>query len=710
MAKKDFTFTRRAALPLCAAVLAVVALAVVLVPSGWVVFLLAGWIWFVLPGVVVVRRLYRDTPAAAGLGWLWGGPSGYALSSLLLLGARVLGLRGVWVLIICPAIAMVIAWRLPSLGPGLRVPRFSGRDVLASALLIILAVGVVALPFSRVGADLPEGRAYRVYFTADFVWAMAVTAELSKGDTIPANQFLAGESMHYYWMSYLLPSLGYRALDRQVRLDRLLLVNSLLMGVMFMAFFYGLARHITASRAAAAVGCTFSLLFTSLEGLYLICRLIIKGESLGLVRICNIDALSRWFLRSLPVDGLQRMLFYQPHHQLGYALGFICLLVMVHQWQRPRIAAGAFAGAALGCASLASPISALILGTTAVVIGGLSILRQRAWRLGLWSAAAAALSIGIAITLIYLLHYVAPGRLLLHIRANPQAMRNPLIALAVSIGPIVLAALPGAWLLIRHARWEKVIWVMAAVVISLLFYFYVDVRGHQFVYVGWRAGHIIFLTLAGVVGVGVHFLVLRACRSQHPREIKKILPRRLVWIGFFAICALIAAPTTAIDIYNTQDIYNRAKIKKIHWTLILSHDELKALEWLRRSTPPDAIVQVEPTVRDPETWAYVPAFAERRMAAGIPLSMVPLKPYQTASERVREIYMSTDPKFIANRSQQLGIDYLVIGHKERVAYPQLENILDAHINTFPRVFKNDALAVYAVSRRAKSISKWTHSY
>jgi hypothetical protein len=701
MAKKDFTFMKRVGLPLCAAALAVVITAVVLVPSWWVVILLAAWIWFVLPGVVVVRRLYRDTPAAPGLGWLLGGPIGYVFSSLLVLGARLLGLRGVWLLAICPAIAMIIAWRLPSLGPGLRVPRFGRRDVLAVALLIILAVGVVVLPFSRVGADLPEGRAYRVYFTADFVWTMAVVAELSKNDTIPANQFLAGEPMHYYWMSYLLPAVEHRAFGREIRLDRMLLVNSLLIGVMFMAFFYGMARHITASRAAAAIGCTFSLLFTSLEGFYLISRLVINGQPLEVVRLCNIDALSRWFLRSLPVDGLQRMLFYQPQHQLGYALGFICLLVMVHQWQRPRIAAGAFAGAVLACGFLVSPISALILGTIAVVIGGLSILRQRTWRVGLWSAAAAAVPIGIAMTIIYLLHYIAPGRLMLKIGANPQAMKNPFIGLAVSIGPIVLAALPGAWLLIRRARREKVIWIIAAVVISLIFYFYVDVRGHQFVYVGWRVGHIIFITLAGVVGIGVHFLVLRAGRGKH---------RRLGWVGFFAICALIAAPTTIIDIYNTQDISNRAKIKKIHWTLILSHDEVKALEWLRRSTPPDAIVQVEPYARDPETWAYLPAFAERRMAAGIPLSMVPLEPYQSASERVREIYVSTDPGFIADRSQQLGIDYLVVGHKERVAYPQLENILDTHINTFPRVFKNNALSVYALSRRAKSISKWVRSY
>ena len=47
---------------------------------------------------------------------------------------------------------------------------------------------------------------------------------------------------------------------------------------------------------------------------------------------------------------------------------------------------------------------------------------------------------------------------------------------------------------------------------------------------------------------------------------------------------------------------------------------------------PKAIFQVDPVPRDPEHWAYLPAFAERRMAVGIPISMVPLAKYQQASE------------------------------------------------------------------------------
>src|SRR5207253_4590590 len=97
------------------------------------------------------------------------------------------------------------------------------------------------------------------------------------------------------------------------------------------------------------------------------------------------------------------------------------------------------------------------------------------------------------------------------------------------------------------------------------------------------------------------------------------------------ILALAAAPTTAIDFYNTQDVANRALGPGFRWTLILTPDEIEALDWITTRTPADAIVQIEPSVRDSFTWAYIPAFAERRMAAGLPIGMVPLDKYQAAS-------------------------------------------------------------------------------
>ncbi len=83
--------------------------------------------------------------------------------------------------------------------------RRSGRAAVAAD-----RAAVVGRPFARVGADLPDGRAYRAYFTADFVWRMAVAAELSKGDVPPRNQFYLDDPLRYYWLPHLLPAIQYR--------------------------------------------------------------------------------------------------------------------------------------------------------------------------------------------------------------------------------------------------------------------------------------------------------------------------------------------------------------------------------------------------------------------------------------------------------------------------------------------------------------------
>ena len=109
---------------------------------------------------------------------------------------------------------------------------------------------------------------------------------------------------------------------------------------------------------------------------------------------------------------------------------------------------------------------------------------------------------------------------------------------------------------------------------------------------------------------------------------------RLQWAAI-AIALLAGLPTTIIDIYNTQDITNHSEAPGFHWTLMLRPDELQAFDWIQKNTRPDALFQVDPIARDSETWAYLPAFAERRMAIGLPISMVPLAKYQQGSEAIR---------------------------------------------------------------------------
>jgi hypothetical protein len=131
---------------------------------------------------------------------------------------------------------------------------------------------------------------------------------------------------------------------------------------------------------------------------------------------------------------------------------------------------------------------------------------------------------------------------------------------------------------------------------------------------------------------------------------------------------------------------------------MLNPEEIKGLDWIKSKTPTNARVQIEPEVRGRDTWAYVPAFGERRMSGGEPIGMIPLAKYQRISARIRkDVYLSTSAGEAHEGSLGLCIDYLVIGQPERTAYPKFQQLIDESPHLFTPAFRNDALAVYAVS-------------
>ena len=118
-------------------------------------------------------------------------------------------------------------------------------------------------------------------------------------------------------------------------------------------------------------------------------------------------------------------------------------------------------------------------------------------------------------------------------------------ALFLSFGPMLIVGLSGLWMATRrNAPYADIFGVIVAV--SMLFYFFVDVKDHQHVYVGWRSGHFMFVAFAGLVGYALQELFRMKQRT------------RVAALVVVVILALAAAPTTAIDFYNTQDVANRA--------------------------------------------------------------------------------------------------------------------------------------------------------
>jgi len=169
---------------------------------------------------------------------------------------------------------------------------------------------------------------------------------------------------------------------------------------------------------------------------------------------------------------------------------------------------------------------------------------------------------------------------------------------------------------------------------------------------------------------------------------------------------VIAIPTIAIDVFNAQDVENRLQGTGFPWTLVITPAEREAFDWIRAHTPVDAVIQPEPYIRGAGTWAYVPAFAERRMAAGIPISMIPLNRYQMASDNVRYgIFRASTAEEANGWAEFLSIDYLLIGELEREAYHDGVEQLRARTDLFEPVFMNDAILVLRVVGRAEATAR-----
>ena len=188
-----------------------VTLSSILSPA-WAVALLAVHAWFAVPGIVLARRLYAPEDRQQLVRRAPGGP-GLGLRLEQRGAARAVG-RGCtqlqW-LLLAPLAAAIVVWPARRLVGPLTFPVFTRRDVAAAALVLLAVTAIVGRPYSQVGRLLPEGRAYRAYFTADFVSNMSIVAEVSKGDLPPQNPYYRSDPLHYYWLMHLLPSAEYQA-------------------------------------------------------------------------------------------------------------------------------------------------------------------------------------------------------------------------------------------------------------------------------------------------------------------------------------------------------------------------------------------------------------------------------------------------------------------------------------------------------------------
>ncbi len=570
------------------------------------------------------------------------------------------------------------------------------RRAVATLLAIVLVVPALVAPaFVNLGARDETGtRYYRAYFTADFLWHLALTAELTRFEHPPVDPYAADQPLHYYWSYFLLPAAatgGGSARSRD-RIEPTLKVNALLSGVLFVAVLFVATWTAVPDTLAAGLAVALALLAASAEGLYAIVDYYRGGVDLDVVRHLNIDAITNWFFQGLTIDGLPRALWYTPQHAMACALGLTALMV-ISAASTPPLGAVAIAGTALAVAVMVSPFLggafALIYFLTTLMRAGLA--PRQAWATVRRHAIAGALVV-LAVIWCVENHVLVGTAGALTIGYVGLARNAPLLTLALALGPLLVPVLI-AFVSPRRLRPSTQPAVVAFVTALLLFYF-VSVEKTDPVWVGWRAGQILLVTMPVLAATG--FAAVFGRGSQTAR---RPLQRRIAVVAT-ALLFAIGLPTTAIDAYNAQDIANREMGPGFAWTVVITPEEQAAFDWIKRATPRDAIVQMEVVSRGRETWTHIPSFAQRRMAGGLPISLVHTPHYDEQAHRVEEIYRQEDAAYAYDIARSLRIDYLYVDRVERKAIPDAAlRKFDDHPEFYEPVHRNAEVTIYAVVKR-----------
>ena len=663
--------------------LALMVFSVALLGSAWMIGGAAGWIYLLIyllglaPGVPIGLALFGRHHAG---GWIAAAVIGYALTAFAVwipIALRVPSLitfAASWLIV--SAVSWVMCRRVTA--PTVVLPSWTPAGSTGLLAVLVLTLAVATPPFAHVGRSDAEGnRYYRAYFTADFVWHTALSSEIAKFSMPPRNPYLARQPIHYYWTYYLLPAAVSEVGPSTVRDVQLCLkVNALMTGLLLMSSVFLAAWTVAGRAVPSAIATGLGLLASSAEGIYETLKLWQRGVPLSELRNWNIDAVTAWPpLGGHRIDGLQRCLWYVPQHSMAYGLGIIALVTAATAGPSASLAAIALCGVALGCSVAFNPL----VGGIFALAYGLSIAAS-GWKdpRAVLRHAIAAVPVAAALVWCASNQMVEGAGGFLQFGFLGASRQQPIATLFLSLGPILMTGAAGL-AAARGLSFAPALPYAILAALSLFLMYFVRLSVDQ-AWMAFRAGQMMIIALAALTA---RFIAGSTTPS-----------RRFAAAAVIVMAFICGAPTTIIDEYNAQDIHNRAMGPGFPWTIVVTPQQQRAFAWIKDNTPATAVVQMDARSRERSTWSNIPSFAERRMAGGLPISLLNIPEYAERSDRIRAMYATNNPAEAGNIAHALRIDYVYVDETERRAYANGIRFNGSEV--FEKVFEDGPVVVYRV--------------
>jgi hypothetical protein len=666
--------------------LAASACAVLLSPLELLLFL-ALLTAFTAPGWPLARWFAGDESD-----WLTRGTLalllGYLAGASVYAALRLAGISSpAVVLAVCLLLALLLQWLLWGPRDGVvTLARLGPADSIGLGVLWLMVAATVGPVFARVGLPTPQGLAYRAYFIADLFAHMTVVAELIKGASPPLNPFYPHEAFPYYWTSFTLPAL-FAKLRPDLVVDRGILLNDLFAAALFVSTGYVTVRSLGASALATTVSWIVVVAASSFEGAFYIWRQVAKGRpALDGFRYVNIDGLTRWIWDLPPVDGLHRIMWYTPQHELAIAFAMLVLLTSVLARRPHSLARGIADGLLLGAMVAFSSFNGVLLVASYALaeVGILALDRGR--DLGRWilsrgvAAVIVVAFLGLTLALGMVQH--TPNALILG--WNAHFLRGPFTFIVLSFGPALLFAPLGLARLTRASP-RLLITLASLTLVCLVLFLFVDLRGHENTYVTFRTGQLIFVVLAILLAFAID------AWRQFPR------PVAIALFAALAISSAAAVPTVAMDWSNARDIENTTMDPGgFPWTLYVSPDDQAAARWIREALPIDALIQTDPWARARNEWAFVTVFAQRRMPTGSGIFELNPTRFQQNVNRIKIVFRSRDVDEAYGYCERMNIEYIYVGAIERSTHGPGALKFAAHPEKFQLVYRSGSVEIFKV--------------
>ena len=512
------------------------------------------------PGLPIGFWLFGRRHAA---GWIAGALIGYGLSALVLwVPADLHFTSRAWLPAVWGATSAATFTFFRSAHGLVQLPGWHRTDTIALLCTLLTVPILLAGPFSRIGEpDRQQNRRYRAYFTADFLWHVALTAELTKVDPPIRNPYLERRALNYYWSYFVPPAMIARLVGAEHSLETCLLLNALCAGLLFVASIYLYGWSVDPARRP---GCDRS----------------------------NPDHRSRQRrgpLRPVPAGEIGSPAVRGPpaEHRRHDFLGLPgaddrqpAPLLLVHTSARRRMRSRP--GGADRSASEWSVASHRFRARRRHSsrprdrlqpiprrdllrhlrrdrpVGGLDARRtiRRSSR-GVSAAAGPAIA---AIAWCVANHTFEGAGGAVVFGLSERAAKAPVATLALAAGPVLVLALAG----MAAARQRAGEWAPTLVgPIFALFLFYGVTLTKEPIWIGWRAGQILLVTITPLVAL----LFARLLDAG----------RRGPVVAVIAIALVVGLPTTGIDAWNAQDVENTAMGPGFHWTVAVPPDTQAAV-------------------------------------------------------------------------------------------------------------------------------------